>query len=72
MSDLDSEELKENFDYFDRNHDGKLDLGEFAELMDALGASEPGEDPGIGFREIDSDGSGKVDFDEFVRWFSAR
>jgi hypothetical protein len=40
--------------------------------MEALGALEPGDDAGLGFREIDSDGSGTVEFDEFSRWFSAR
>jgi Ca2+-binding EF-hand superfamily protein len=72
VSDISDEELKENFDYFDSNGDGKLDRKEFASLMEALGAAEPGEDPGLGFSEIDGDRSGKVDFDEFVRWFSAR
>ncbi len=72
MSDLSSEELRENFDHFDSNGDGKLDRGEFGRLMDALGAVEPGEDPGRGFSSIDTDGSGEVEFDEFVRWFSAR
>ncbi len=72
MSDISNEELKENFDYFDNNSDGKLDQEEFSGLMQALGALDPGEDPGFGFRQIDSDRSGTVDFDEFVRWFTAR
>ncbi len=72
MSDISTEELQENFDYFDSNNDGKLDLDEFASLMEALGALEPGEDAVLGFREIDSDRSGTVEFDEFSRWFSAR
>ena len=72
MADISTEELRENFDYFDSNNDGKLDLEEFAGLMEALGALEHGDDAGLGFREIDSDGSGTVEFDEFSRWFSAR
>ena len=72
MSDISTEELRENFEYFDSNNDGKLDREEFAALMEALGALEPGEDARLGFREIDSDRSGTVEFDEFSRWFSAR
>lgn len=72
MSDLSTEELQENFEYFDSDGDGRLDLAEFSNLMEALGALEPGEKAVIGFREIDSDGNGTVEFDEFARWFSAR
>ena len=72
MSDIDLEELKENFEYFDSNGDGRLDLAEFSRLLAALDALEPGEDASLGFNEIDSDGSGGVEFDEFARWFNAR
>jgi len=69
---MDEEELRENFEHFDRNSDGKLDVDEFAALMEALGALEPGESAAIGFGAIDTDGSGLVEFDEFARWFSQR
>ena len=72
MTDLDIEELKENFEYFDSNGDGRLDLGEFTAMMEAMGVIGPGEDAAMGFREIDTDGSGEVEFDEFTRWFSTR
>ncbi len=69
MSDLSNEELRENFDHFDADRDGKLNREEFGRLMEALGAVEPGEDPGRGFGDIDTDGSGLLEFDEFARWF---
>lgn len=69
---MDNEELRENFDYFDADGDGKLDLGEFSSLMKALDALDPGESAALGFRAIDTDRSGQVEFDEFVRWFSQR
>ncbi len=72
MIELPIEELRENFDHFDADGDGKLDRREFGQLMEALGAVEPGEDAGRGFSSIDTDGSGLVEFDEFVRWFRAR
>ncbi len=72
MSDISTEELRENFNYFDGDGDGCLDRGEFGRLMQALGAVDPGEDASRGFSSIDTDGSGRVEFDEFARWFQAR
>ena len=72
MSAIPPEELRQNFDHFDTNNDGKIELAEFARLLEALGAVEPGEDISIGFRAIDTDGSGAVEFNEFEAWFSDR
>ena len=69
MSDISDDELRENFDHFDTNNDGKLNREEFGRLMEGLGAVEPGADPGRGFSSIDTDGSGAIDFAEFSRWF---
>ena len=69
MIDISEEELRENFEHFDRDGDGSLTRDEFGELMNALGAVEPGMDPGRGFSSIDTDGSGAIEFDEFARWF---
>lgn len=72
MSDIPEQELRENFDHFDTDGDGYIDLAEFSYLMQSLDALEPGESADIGFQAIDTDCSGKVEFDEFVRWFNAR
>jgi calmodulin len=72
MTDNPSSELRQNFDHFDANSDGKIELEEFSRLMDALGASEPGEETLIGFQAIDADGSGVIEFDEFEAWFTDR
>ncbi len=72
MSDLSSEELRENFDHFDSNHDGRIDHGEFIALMKALDAFESEQDADVGFNAVDVDGSGLVEFDEFARWFASR
>ncbi len=69
---MDEEELREKFEHIDRHRDGRLDVSEFGELMNALDALEPGESAALGFEAIDTDGSGLVEFDEFARWFSQR
>ncbi len=72
MSDISIEELRENFDFYDKDGDGKLGRDEFAGLMETLGMIEPGENPSRGFSAIDTDGSGQIEFDEFVNWFTDR
>jgi Ca2+-binding EF-hand superfamily protein len=72
VSDISIEELRENFDFYDKDGDGKLDREEFAGLMETLGMVEPGENPSRGFSAIDTDSSGQIEFDEFVAWFSDR
>jgi Ca2+-binding EF-hand superfamily protein len=69
MREISAEELRENFDHFDANGDGRIDVGEFTRLMAALGGEEPGMDAAIGFSAIDTDGSGLIEFDEFSSWF---
>lgn len=66
------EELKESFEYNDRDGDGKIDLAEFKNMLDELEAYVGEEAARIGFRAIDSDGDGTIDFDEFVAWWSER
>jgi calmodulin len=70
MSDL--EELKENFEHFDVDGDGRIDRAEFRRLMDALGADAPEDELDIGFDVIDSDDNGAIDFLEFARWWMSR
>ena len=70
MTDIPSKELRKNFKHFDTNNDGKIELDEFAALMNALGASDSDEEIAIGFDAIDTDSSGVIEFDEFAAWFS--
>ena len=66
------EELRENFDHFDSNGDGRIELPEFESLMEALGVEASLEEIRVGFGAIDTDGSGLVDFREFANWFADR
>ena len=38
MAQLSRAELRENFDYNDSNHDGRIDFAEFVALLEALEA----------------------------------
>ena len=69
MTTISPAELRENFDHFDSNGDGCIELHEFETLMPALGFEGETEALHLGFREIDTDNSGLVEFDEFARWF---
>lgn len=66
------DELRENFDHFDGDGDGRIDRREFKRLMDALGASAPERELDAGFDAVDSDDDGAIDFDEFRDWWSER
>lgn len=66
------EELREIFDHFDTNSDGAISATEFAGLLKALDAGTSPEEAAIGFREIDADSGGAIEFDEFVDWWTDR
>lgn len=73
MPELDDDlrkELREAFDQFDRDGNGTIDLNEFAELLDQIGADMNAEETTIGFAEIDQDANGQIDFAEFTAWWT--
>lgn len=72
MSDLSKKEIaeiKENFEFFDRNHNDLLELREFIKLFEILAPSASREMAIRGFETIDTDGNGGIDFDEFLDWW---
>ena len=60
----------EAFDYNDRDKDGRIQLDEFASMLDELEADMSGGEIEIGFKDIDTNDDGLVDFDEFVDWWA--
>ncbi len=66
------EELREDFEAFDRDGNGSIDFGEFEELLDGLGAQMSRPEARIGFHEIDTDADGQITFSEFVEWWAER
>jgi Ca2+-binding EF-hand superfamily protein len=65
----DLEELRENFEHFDSDDDGRIDRGEFKRLMSALGAVTTETEQDVGFDAIDLDDDGAIDFREFAQWW---
>jgi len=64
------DELREAFDYNDRDSDGKIQLDEFSSMLDELEAEMSKNDIEIGFKDIDTNDDGLIDFEEFVAWWA--
>jgi calmodulin len=64
------DELREAFDYNDRDNDGRMQLDEFAAMLDELEADMSGKEIEIGFKDIDTNDDGLIDFAEFVDWWT--
>jgi Ca2+-binding EF-hand superfamily protein len=60
--------LREDFDYNDLNHDGRLTLGEFIRFMRNVDENMTAEECEIGFEEIDTNRDGAIEFEEFHAW----
>jgi calmodulin len=63
-------ELREAFDYNDRDKDGRIQLDEFSAMLDELEADMSPNEVEIGFKDIDTNDDGLIDFVEFVAWWS--
>ncbi len=68
----DAIELRETFDFYDKDSNGVIDREEFGSLCEALGAGFSYDEIVIGFTEIDTDGNGTIEFDEFSEWWKSR
>lgn len=64
------DELREAFDYNDRDGDGMIEPDEFAAMLDELDAGMSTTDAKIGFQDIDTNDDGLIDFGEFVAWWT--
>ena len=60
------QEFQEIFNIFDKTGDGTIDNTEIGEVMEGLGERLSEEEIERLIREIDYDGDGEVDFDEFM------
>jgi Ca2+-binding EF-hand superfamily protein len=64
------DELREAFDYNDRDGDGRIQVDEFSAMLDELAAGMTDKDIEIGFKDIDTNDDGLIDFQEFVAWWA--
>ena len=63
------QEVREIFNHFDRNKTGIIERAEFARICESLGVEIDEEELSAGFAAVDSDGDGKVGWDEFHDWW---
>lgn len=64
------EECRAAFALFDADSSGTIDKGELRALAAQLGATMNTDDMAAVMREIDVDGSGEIDVEEFTAWWT--
>jgi calmodulin len=69
---MDNDALRARYDGYDRNGDGRLDLNEFGELLEELGAGYSDAQIQSAFDALDADHNGEIDFTEFGQWWVGR
>jgi len=69
---MDNSALRARYDGYDRDGDGYIELAEFAELLDQLGAGYDDAQVRAAFDALDADHDSRVDFDEFQDWWVGR
>ena len=65
------EEIEELFEQNDTDGNGDIDFGEFTTLMGELDPQMSRASLEIGFRDIDRNKDGRINFDEFLAWWLA-
>lgn len=63
--------LKQEFDLYDEDQSGYIDIDELRNLLKKLGEDPADDELNAAFKELDLDGSGEVEFFEFIEWFTA-
>lgn len=65
-------EFREAFQLFDHDKDGRIDSGEVGAVMRSMGQNPTEEDIKDFIREVDTDGNGTIEFDEFCNMMNGR
>lgn len=65
-------ELREAFSLFDKDGDGDISTKELGTVMRSLGQNPSDEELEDMVREVDVDGNGTIDFDEFLQMMSRK
>lgn len=61
--------IQKDFDFFDRDGNGKIDITEFIELLTALTPKTKASHVEEGFQLIDTNHDGFIDLAEFLAWW---
>jgi Ca2+-binding EF-hand superfamily protein len=62
--------LRARFQTTDRDGDGHIDVSEFGRMLAGLGLGYSDAQVAAAFEAIDANRSGRIDFDEFCRWWT--
>ncbi|MDH3587789.1 MAG: EF-hand domain-containing protein [Gammaproteobacteria bacterium] len=69
LPDLKAREIRESFEYFDRDQNGYIDFDEFTELLKVISPESTVQQAAEGFSIIDTNADGHVDLEEFIEWW---
>ena len=72
MSDLSPQQLRAIFDHYDRDRSGCIDASEWMSFLRVLDPTLSEQEIKSGLSAADRSGNGRVEFDEFVTWWSNR
>ncbi|KAA3649674.1 MAG: EF-hand domain-containing protein [Proteobacteria bacterium] len=62
-------EIRDHFEFFDRDESGQIDQDEFIQLLKILAPNADRQNAIRGFETIDDDNNEKIDFEEFLSWW---
>lgn len=62
-------EVRKEFEFFDSDNNGMIDLGEFIELLTVLSPKTKVKAVQEAFDLIDENADGHIDFNEFLTWW---
>ncbi len=65
------EEIRKNFDFFDGDSNGLINVDEFTDLLKVIEPSSTKEQAKKGFELIDEDNNEAIDFHEFFNWWQS-
>ena len=65
-------EFREAFALFDKDHDGTISSNELETILKSLGQAPTKEDLKDMINEVDIDGNGTVDFEEFLSMMASK
>tara|TARA_R110002126_G_scaffold1441_8_gene8319 strand:- start:34 stop:279 length:246 start_codon:yes stop_codon:yes gene_type:complete len=69
LSEQQTAAIKTEFDFFDRDGNGQIDITEFIELLTVLAPKTKASHVNEAFNLIDKNNDGNIDFAEFLEWW---